>query len=470
MSWLGHTAVEIAAAVRRGETTAHEVVAEHLAAISERAGLEAFRVVRQAALAEARAVQDRADLARLPLAGVPVAIKDNIAVAGEADRNGSAATPAAPAAADHPVVARLRAAGAVVVGVTNVPELCLAGFADSSYGMPRNPWNPARTAGGSSSGSAVAVAAGLVPIAHGTDGLGSLRIPAACCGLLTLKPGPGVVPPQARDWFGLAESGPLATTVADLSLALAVMADDMALATAWRTGGRTRMAWEPGPASGPLGSAAAWREEPFELRVAVAPAPLPPGFGIDPEFQAAVLEAGEILRVAGHTVVPHPGRFPMRLGPAALALWARAAADGAHGLDRALLERRTRALARAGRVLDALRLTGRAAYERWRAYGADRWFGDADVLITPTLALAPPPADRWGRRGLLPNVSIAARYAPVTGPWNLAGWPAMSVPLGTRGDGLPIGVQLVAPPGGEAHLLGLAAQIEQARPWPRHAP
>src|SRR5262249_1267507 len=148
----------------------------------------------------------------------PLAVKDNTAVAGETARSGSAATPEEPAAADHEVVRRLHAAGAVVVGLSSMPELGLFPMADSVYGTVRNPWCPERTPGGSSGGAAVAVAAGMVPLAQGNDGLGSIRIPAACCGLIGLKPGTGQVPPpfgEREAWFGLAENGPLATTVAD---------------------------------------------------------------------------------------------------------------------------------------------------------------------------------------------------------------------------------------------------------------
>jgi amidase len=229
-TWVGRPATEIAAAVRAGDITARAVVAEHVARI--RAGnhrLGAFRVIREMrALAEADTVDAHPDRAVLPLAGVPLAVKDNTAVRGEVARSGSAATPGDPAAADHEVVRRLRAAGAVVVGLSSMPELGIFPMNDSVFGVARNPWCPQRTPGGSSGGSAAAVAAGMVPLAQGNDGLGSLRIPAACCGLVGVKPGADVVPPPFPDegpWFGPAENGALATTVADASLLLAVLAD-----------------------------------------------------------------------------------------------------------------------------------------------------------------------------------------------------------------------------------------------------
>ncbi|MBG0820447.1 amidase [Planomonospora sp. ID91781] len=466
MSWVGRSAAEIAEAVRQGKATAPRVVEEHLGAIAERDGrIGAFRTVRaEAALAEAHAVQEREDLAELPLAGVPVAVKDNVAVRGETLRNGSAATSGAPEPEDHPVVARLRAAGAVVVGITNVPELCLAGFSDSVYGTARNPWDPARTPGGSSGGSAAAVAAGMVPLAHGNDGLGSLRIPAACCGLVTIKPGHGLVPPPEHDWHAMSENGPLATTVTDLALALAVMAGDMSLATPDRIESlRVGETIDDYP-GGLLPS------EPVRLRVAVAPLPLPPGFAVDEEFQRAVTDAARTLGEAGHTVVEHGARLPVWLGSAAVAAWFACAREDVAGLDRRRLERRTKALARAGRLLGRFGLDGARGRDRWRAHGADQWFGNADVLVTPALAALPPPAARWGERGLLANVRVNLAYAPATAAWNLAGWPAMTVPYGRHSTGVPIGVQLVAAPGGEAQLLTLAARIEAARPWPRHAP
>lgn len=470
MLWAGRSAIEIATAVRHGDVKATTVVEEHLHAISERdSRVGAFRLVRERAVDEARLLQQRPDLAELPLAGVPVAVKDNLEVAGEATRGGSAATSDAPAPEDHVTVARLRAAGAVVIGLTNLPELGLVAFGDSAYGIVRNPWNPSRTAGGSSAGSAAAVAAGMVPIALGNDGMGSLRIPAACCGVLAIKPGTDLVPPPSDDWDRLTENGPLATTASDLSLALSVLAADPSLAEAWRGGHRIeppRMlrsvwadddeVWEPQPPPD--------APDPFDLRVAYAPQPLPAGLTMDKEFRAAVRGAAETLRVAGHTVVEHESRLPAWLGPATIATWLVRAAESVEGLDRGRLERRTRALARAGRVLAALKLDGARGRERWRGYGADQWFGEADVLITPALAAIPPKADRWGARGLLRNVSRNIRYAPAAGPWNMCGWPAITVPLATHSSALPIAVQIIAPPGGEPHLLGLAAQLQAAHP------
>ena len=195
-SWVGATAQQIARAVRRGDTSATQVVADHLDYIQGYENVvNAFRLVRAgAAVAEAEAVDEQEDLANLPLAGVPIAVKENTAVAGLPTWYGSAAARTAVAEADHEVVRRLRGAGAVVVATSRMPELGLWGLTDDATAITRNPWRTDRTPGGSSGGAAAAVAAGLVPIAHGNDGLGSVRIPAACCGLIGIKPGRGVVP------------------------------------------------------------------------------------------------------------------------------------------------------------------------------------------------------------------------------------------------------------------------------------
>src|SRR4051812_2401628 len=227
-TWIGATAKEIARAVRRGDTSATAVVADHLDYIrgADRI-VHAFREIREAeALYEAEIVDDQPELGNLPLAGVPIAVKENTAVVGLPTWHGSQAAAGPVADADHEVVRRLRGAGAVVVGTSRMPELGIFGSTDDASATTRNPWRTDRTAGGSSGGSAAAVAAGLVPIAHGNDGMGSVRIPAACCGLVGIKPGRGVVPSGigATDWFGLAEHGILATTVADATLGFSVLA------------------------------------------------------------------------------------------------------------------------------------------------------------------------------------------------------------------------------------------------------
>ena len=443
------TAAEIAAAVRQGKSSVRGAVQEALdriAAADPRIG--AFRKVRHdAALAEADDLARRPDLAELPLAGVPVAVKDNVPVADEQCRHGTAATAdRPPEPEDHPVVARLRSAGAIVVGLTHTPELSLVAMTDSALGMARNPWDLTRTPGGSSGGAAAAVAAGLVPIAHGNDGLGSIRGPAACCGLFGIKPGFGVVPSGLgrNAWWGLSENGPLATTVEDAALMLSVMADDPTLAGA--------------PDARPSG-----------LRIAVSTAPTSKGYRIDREYKAAVESVAAQLEEAGHTIVEARG-YPQYLGFGAVQTWYAAAAMDAEEYDRRALGRTTRRMASAGRTLAKVGMTGAGTRRKWRDTGAERFLGEADVVLTPTLLKPPPVALRWGRRGLLRTFAANTSYAGMCPPWNLAGWPAMNVPAGTHSCGTPIGVQFAARSGQEALLLGLAAHLEAVRPWPRTAP
>ncbi|MES4887868.1 amidase [Streptomyces sp. NPDC096012] len=443
-SWAGRTASDIAAAVRAKEVTPREVVAEHLARIERLDGrIESFRKVRaQAALAEADEVASRAELAGLPLAGVPVAVKDNLAVRGEAHRDGTLATPDAPAAEDHVTVARLRAAGAVVVGLTNVPELCVFGTTEGVYGTARNPWDPSRTAGGSSGGSAAAVAAGLVPIALGNDGMGSLRIPAANCGLVTLKPGHGVVPAGIGngDWFGMSENGPLATTVEDLRLMYGVLAG---------TG--------PAPA-----------QEPPRRRIAAAVRSPLAGVGVSEPYATAVRQAAGLLARAGHRVQRAEPPYPLSLGLTALRHWTAGTAVDAEGLDPARLARRTRVHAAVGRrFVRSVRAGGSRESLRARL---EPFFAEHDVLLTPALARRSPAAGPWHERGWLRNVLVNTAYSPFTPPWNLTGWPAMSVPFGTLPSGAPCAVQLAGRPGTEEALLDLAEELERLQPWRRTAP
>ncbi|MFF1839521.1 amidase [Streptomyces sp. NPDC058231] len=445
--WTGRTAVEIAAAVREERASAVDVTRQHLDRIARLdPGLSAFRHVRaEQALAEAAAVDQHVNRASLPLAGVPVAVKDNIAVAGEQSRIGSAATSPDRSPDDHVIVQRLRAAGAVVVGLTNVPELCLVPMADSVYGIARNPWDERRTPGGSSGGSAAAVAAGLVPLAHGNDGFGSIRIPCACCGTVGIKPGRGVVPlaPSDPTWDNLVENGPIATTVRDAALGLAVMAG------------------EPGLAH--LG-------EPGALRIGVSVRSISPGFAIVAPYRRAALEAGTLLEGLGHSVTRHTRRYPAWLGPASLSSWYASARESAAGLDRAGLNRSTRRLTAVGGALAAFHVDGSRARDRWRTDAAERFFGQIDVLLLPALSRPAARAERWGNYGGLRVTAVSTRTASLFGPWNIAGWPALAVPVGVGADAMPVAVQLVAKPGGERLLLELAAQIEAAKPWPRHAP
>ncbi|HJQ01301.1 MAG TPA: amidase family protein [Jatrophihabitans sp.] len=441
------SAVEISAAVRTGQLTARSATEQALNRIETLDGeLHAFRTVRtESARAEADQLDERADRAQLPLAGVPIAVKDNVAVAGEWLGNGSAGSDRSAQPADHPIVERLRAAGAVIVGLTNVPELCVYASTDSPGTISHNPWDPSRTPGGSSGGSAAAVASGMVSLAHGNDGMGSIRIPAACTGLVGIKPGLGVVPADLGNgsWFDMAENGALASTVADCALMLSVLAERPELAEL---------------------------TEPVALRIGVSvKAPLV-GLPVDRNFADAARRTGEALGELGHRVKPAELRYPVMAGQAAMARWFAGTEKDARLLaDRSRMQQRTARHARLGRTVLAVggpRPGGRNTMRRF----AERYFADFDVLITPALARTPPSALAWSERGWAANVLSNVRYAPFAAPWNLAGWPAMAIPAGTHPDGLPLSVQLVGRPGSESTLLGVAGQLQRLRPWPPIAP
>lgn len=448
-TWVGATARQIARAVRRGDTSATHVVADHLDYIRAQEGLlNAFRVVRHGgAIAEAEAVDEQDDLANLPLAGVPIAVKENTEVAGLPTWHGSAAARRPVADRDHEVVRRLRGAGAIVVGTTRMPELGLWATTDDETAVTRNPWRTDRTTGGSSGGSAAAVAAGLVPIAHGNDGLGSVRIPAACCGLVGIKPGRGVVPSglTADDWFGLAEHGVLATTVADAAAGFSVLA------------GR-----DPAPLV-----------EPSRLRVAVSTRSPAPGVRPDRLSRDAVASAARLLVGAGHDTVNASPTYSTTLGIRTVLTWFAAAHRDATdaGLDLSALQSRTRRHAELGRWAWQRGYVRQDDRDVWRRRVGD-WFADGsyDVLLTPALAASPPPATDWSLRSWRSNLLTCLRYAPYSAAWNIAGFPAIVVPMGVRPDNLPVAVQLIGPPGSELTLLAVAGQLEQASPWLRHAP
>jgi amidase len=448
-TWVGATAKQIARAVRRGDTTATQVVADHLERIAVTdPSLEAFRVVRAgAALTEAEKVDEQDDLANLPLAGVPVAVKENTAVAGLPTWSGSAAARSPEVAEDdHEIVRRLRGAGAIVVGVTKMPEMGLWATTDDGDGATRNPWDLDRTPGGSSGGSAAAVAAGLVPMAQGNDGLGSIRIPAACCGLVGLKPGRGVVPAQlgVDDWMGLVENGVLTTTVADAALGFSVLA------------GRT-------PAT---------LVEPPKLRVGVSLRSPVAGIKADQPNRDAVSRAARLLVGAGHDTVVADPTYPTKLGLTATATWFACAYQEAEamGLDLKTLQPRTRRHIKLGKLVCKRGWARQEQRDAWRETSIT-FFADhhVDVLLMPALAATPPPAAGHAKGSWRANMLTNMRYAPFAAPWNLAGLPAIVVPVGLRPDGLPVAVQLVGPPDSELLLLSIAGQFEMANPWQRHA-
>jgi len=423
-------ATQIAARVRDGRLSPRAVVDEclaHIASVDPAIG--AFQVVDvEGARRAADALAARADRGTLPLAGVPVAIKDNVAVAGLPTRHGSAATSTAPAAQDDELVRRLRAAGAIVVGKTRLPELAIWPFTESvAFGGTRNPRDPARNAGGSTGGGAAAVAAGLVPLALGSDGGGSLRIPAANCGVVGLKPGRGTLP-TAEHWYGCTAYGPIAATVADAALALDVLAGT----DRWR-------------GLSPTG----------RLRVAVSLRSPSPLGRPDATARSAVAQAAELARQAGHAMADASPPYPATLINAWARYWYAGVALEARqlGLDPSRLEPRTRTVIRKGaRHPDPN--TARA----WR----DRvlgWFEQYDVLLTPAIARPAPLAGRATNAGFLSAYVSSARSIPFTQAWNFAGLPALSLPIGGT-ESRPGAVQIVAPD--EETVLRFALELEQA--------
>lgn len=443
---IGSTAVEIAAAVGAGKVSPIDVVEAALARIEAGAAVNAFCVVRREEVrAEARTLSQRTDLGLLPLAGVPVGIKDHVDVAGCPTRHGTAALSAAPAGADDELVRRLRAAGALVVGKTTLPELCQGPFTESvAFGVTRNPWNPEYTSGGSSGGSAAAVAAGMVPLALASGGGGSIRIPASCCGVVGLKPGPGLVPRTGQGWRGMSELGPIATTVADAALMLDVLAGTDCYRNA---------VGEPDRA----------------LRIGVTIVPPTPGVRVDPQVRVALEAAACALRDAGHVVDTVAPPWRLRDQPRYVARYFAGSADDADGFALRALERRTGAIVRTGRLLRRLPV----ARDEIPAETAARfaaWFATYDVLMTPTLAALPPRAGGWANAGMIRTHLAASMLIPFLLPFNLARYPVETVPAGLSIDGLPIGVQMAAAPGGEGLLLSTAAELERLRPWVRRAP
>jgi amidase len=451
--------------VASGEVSSRELVEVCLERIG-RIGtqLNAFRVVfAEQALAEADSADARrtggAGVDARPLYGVPFAIKDDIDVAGEVTALGTRAY-GAPAARDAEIVRRLRAAGAVVIGKANVPELCIWPFTESAtWGVTRNPWALERTPGGSSGGSAAAVAAGLVGAALGSDGGGSIRIPAAWCGLLGLKPQRARVPlaPRAEAWHGLSVTGVLTRSVRD-----AALFHDATAAGAQDVGAPP----EPDP---PLSEVI--REPPRHLRIAVSTAHAPGLLvRLAPDARAALEGAAELLRSLGHEVVERdPDLRPVL--PSFSVRYLRGIHDDAAAMAHPeRLERRTRAMARAGGLIpDALvkRVRKREADVAARVGGV---LDGHDVLLTPTVAGPPFELGRFEGRGWQWTFNAVGGRVPYCAPWNVTGQPSCAVPFGFGADRLPQSIQLVGRPNDEATLLALAAQIEAERPWADRRP
>ncbi|MET9452198.1 amidase [Streptomyces cinerochromogenes] len=449
--------VETRRALADGEVTSRALVEEALGRIeAAQPMLNAFRIVRgEAALAEADAAdRELAAGVSKPLLGVPVAVKDDMDVAGEPTAFGCpGAFP--PVAADGEAVRRLRAAGAVVVGKTNTCELGQWPFTEGpAFGETRNPWDTGHTPGGSSGGSAAAVAAGLVPAALGSDGAGSVRIPASWTRLIGIKPQRGRIStwPWGEAFHGITVNGTLARTVADAALLL-----DAA------SGNHDRDPHRP-PA---LTVADAVGRDPGRLRVALS---LKPPFTavpvrLDPEIRARVVELAEKLAELGHMVEeadPPYGQIGLAFVPRATAGIAELVREAP---DPALLDPRTRAAARLGRLLGGapLRAARRAEAVLQRRIGA--FFGSYDVVLAPTTAVPPPRIGAFSRLGGLATDRAIIAACPYAWPWNVLGWPGVNIPAGFAGPGLPVGAQLLGPAHSEPLLVSLAAQLEAELRW-----
>jgi amidase len=466
---LGRPATELARLVKAGEVTSRELTEacfERIEALDPE--LNAFvHLDPDGALAAADAIEASDER---PFAGVPIAIKDTAAVAGLPQRMGSGIFGDFLPPHDAFVVGRLRNAGFVIVGKTNLPEFGILPVTEPRrFGPTRNPWDTGRTPGGSSGGAATAVAAGMVPVAHGSDGGGSIRIPAACCGLVGLKPSRGRSSrgPELGDDF-LVQDGVLTRTVAETAALLDVMAG-------YEPGDAT---WAPPPAE-PFAATAA--REPGRLRIGVTTVPAIDVPAIDPLCERAVRDAAALLESLGHEVEeidpPWEGQellqaFTLVFGtPVALGMWFGSQATGREP-SAELVEPLTWAIWEAVREhdpLDYLRArtlltaVSRPIVALWNEY---------DAVLTPSLAQRPvrigeldacsdDPWDDFHRSG---------EFTPYTALFNVTGQPAISLPLFHGEDGLPLGVMLAGRPAGEGPLLSLAAQLEAASPWADRRP
>jgi amidase len=444
--------------VRSGEVSPKELVQLSLDRIARLdPALNSFRkVFAEKALLEAEQAEARVRAGdERPLLGVPIAIKDEVDVAGEVNTHGTDAF-TQPAKEDSEMVRRLREAGAIIVGLTLLPEMAICGFSESAtYGVTRNPWNPQRTPGGSSGGSASAVAAGLVPIASAGDGAGSIRIPAASCGLFGLKPSRGraSLAPLSEGWRGMAVLGSVSRNVLDTALWLDII-----------SGGSKEAEAPPSPER-PFVEAV--KQSPGKLRVAystLAPrAAAPPT--VSEEAKQAVADGAELLRSLGHEVEQRDPQWGS-IGDSITARFLKGVSETVEEVPHPeRLERRTRGFGRLGKVLpEALyeRMMARRPAEQARVNAI---FDSVDVLVMPVMGGTALPVRRWEGKGALQTVLGMSRFYPYCVPWNHLGNPAMAVPAGFSPEGMPLSIQVIGRPGDEATLLSLAAQLEAERPW-----
>jgi len=453
-------------ALASGALTSVELVRRSLDAIdASQPTLNAFRVVlRDSALAEAAAADRKRaagqDHSSFPLLGVPIAVKDDVDVAGVPTRFGADGA-VVEAAADAEVVRRLRAAGAVIVGKTNTCELGQWPFTSGpAFGHTRNPWSREHTPGGSSGGSAAAVAAGLVAAAIGSDGAGSVRIPAAWTHLVGIKPQRGRIStsPLPEAFNGITVNGVLARTVADAALVL-----DAASGNA------------PGDlhTPPPVQVADHVSRAPGPLRVALS-TKFPYTFfraRLHPEIQVAMDGVARQLEQLGHTMIAADPDYDLRMSWSFLA---RSTAGIPQLMQRmgtgVTWDRRTTANARTGWLLSEDVLRKARAHEAASRRRIGWIFNLADVVLAPTTALPPPRVDAFDGLSGWATDRAMIRACPATWPWNLLGWPSINVPAGFTSEGLPIGVQLMGPANSEPLLVSLAAALEAINGWATDQP
>jgi amidase len=398
-----------------------------------------------------------ADPAELPpLHGVPVPVKDLNMVEGVRMTLGSAVYADLTGFAEDSVVGRLRDAGTILLGKTTTPEFGLPCYTEGDVAPPaRTPWDPSRSAGGSSGGAAAAVASGLAPIAQGSDGGGSIRIPSSVCGLFGIKPTRGRIShgPIVPDLVGLSTNGPIARTVADAALLLDVMAGPM-----------------PGdmyaapPADGTFLSHAG--RAPGRLRIARSRQPAVPGAEVHPDCVAAYDEASALLEELGHEVVDLPPVFGSELVPHFELLWGVMATLTPVAEDREhLLQPLTRWLRGRGEATTAPQLVQAHAALQAAMRTAFPVMNEFDAILHPTLARPPVPIGYFHDQEPEENFRRQTHFTPFCAPYNISGQPAVNVPLHWTTGGLPIGIMLAGRIGGEGTLISLAAQLEEARPW-----
>lgn len=445
--------VQQAQMVRRGEVSSRELVELYLERIERfDPELNAFRSVSdERALIDARQADARRGAGDdRPLLGVPIAVKDTEDVAGEVTTLGTAAY-GAPAERDNDFVARLRSAGAVVLGKTNLPELAIMGSTEGpAFGITRNPWDTDRTPGGSSGGSAAAVAAGLCAAATGSDGAGSIRIPASSCGLVGLKPQRGRISlaPLDEHWYGLSVLGFLTRRVADTALLLDAAAQRPPERSYAEAAGRS----------------------PAKLSIALSlKVPFPPS-PVDGSVREAIEGLADRLRGLGHEVVERDPDYG-RVGEALTVRYLSGIRQDAERVARPeRLQRRTRGFARMGGLVPGALLQRARSDEARHAARINELFVEHDVLLTPVATRPPLDAAEWEGLGALRTLLGMQRVYPFTGVWNATGQPAIAVPATPAGASLPIGAQLVGPADSEPLLLSLAAQLEQELGWPQRRP